>query len=335
LWHCHFCFTACGGGSSSTNTTTGGGTTTGGATSGDGTPTTTVIYDATKTFPVLNQTATLRIKVTEYHQNNDTTNYNLWDYKFSPTKDSYRIFLDNYDKNVSPLAVVTPEIFQQNAEEHIYTLDPRSVTPTRDERKVTELYHYPDPNSLASIRYESIESQQFDESVPPNIIGIKIKQEHEDLVTNQDLCSDIIVSKNEILFAAIGEGFWQIGDNLTIETSVSTPIVTCDEQDIPSIVGQAQVETITTSELTNYIPVLSFRGSDFNSVLEFSGNEVTTNSSNGAIVIASSDKAYLQFHTGFVASSDKTCLGGAVNDPNALCNTEDAVANNVPTIPEL
>ncbi len=294
-----------------------------------------MIYNQTMNYQVVDRNATITIKVTEFHQNSDDkTTYNLWDYNYSPTKETYRTFFDSYYKTISPPNVVTQEIFEQNSIERLVDLDRRfPFTGSLEKRKETITNFDPDP-SLSAINYDSIESRQFSDTTLSVLVGIKIRSEVEDLVTNQDYCSDDIVSKDEILIDSIGQGFWQIGDKITIELTSNTFAVLCDEQNIPRIAGPVTISAKAVDTLTKHLPQFSIRNSQFNNVLEFSGNQTTTNVLTGGAITSSIEKNYLQFYTGNVANASTDCIGD-INDPNALCTKTDEVANNLPTIPEL
>ena len=343
--------TACGGGGGDTSGgdtsggDTSGGDTSGGGTSGGGTsggdttsssPTTTVLLDQSKTYPALTSTITQHIKITETHLNNDGSHYDLWGYTFSPTKIDKRITFEGYESNNFP-ATQGQEFYTVLSEEEIYEYSPLPIVPTKNQRKTTIIGYSGGEAYLSAIRYDTLESLIFNNENPPKLINSRIKKEPELLQNGiqqgTSFCDDKHVSTGEIYFSATGSGFWQIGDSLTTSVQSIGPVIQCDDNNTPSIVGNYDLTTTATNTLTNHYSIFSIRGRDFHNVIEFTNHEITKASS-GEVVLESNSKTYMQYFTGRIAETETSCLGAA-SAANSICNSSDNVATNVPAIPEI
>ncbi len=299
-------------------------------------PTTKVLLSQSRTYPALTSSITQHIKITETRLNNDGSKYDLWAYSYSPTKIERRITFEGYESNNLP-ASEGQEFYSVLSEEEIYEYSPFPIIPTKNQRKKTIIAYVGGEAYLSGIVYDSLEALIFNNEIPPKLINSRIKKEPELLQNGiqqgTSFCDDKHVSTGEIYFSATGSGFWQIGDSVTTTVQNIGPVIQCDDNDIPSIVGSYDLTTVATNTLTNYHSIFRLRGRDFHNVIEFTDRQITKTSS-GEVVLETNSKTYLQHFTGRIAETETSCLGAA-NDSNSLCSSEDNVATNVPTIPEI
>lgn len=307
----------------------------GGGTDGGSTdsPSTKTLLDRTKTYPVLSQTLVEHLRITEKHQNSgQLINFNLWDYSYSPTNIEKTITFESYESNNSTSDVV----YRQLIAEDIYEYSPRPIVQSENSRKVTQIRYEGGDPYLSSINYDTKTGLQFNNETPPELINIKVKTEPELISAglqeaNRDFCSED-TSTGEIYYSITANGFWQIGDEFITQHDVSSPVVSCDENNSASIVGSADANTTSVDTLTKYHSVFSLRGRDFHNVIEF--NNLQTTRSSGQIAFQAKTKIYLQYFTGRIAEIETACFG-AIDAENVRCNTTEEVATNVPSIPEI
>lgn len=297
---------------------------------------TTTTYTYTRVYG--GQMATINATITESHKNDpNLASYRAWDYRNpavigndSSAEKVY--FLDKYrDPDETAYGQENQEGFDKTAVKKV-TYTHSDLSPVRSNQflKIKSEWITSQGTELSGVIHDKIHSQTFSSTNSSEIVAEELLHIVED-INYREPCDEEHVSLGE-LGRYISQGYWQVGDKLTISLDFHSPAFQCVDGEAQYL-GHANLTSISTSELIGPKSQVTLQGKSFNSVLHYATTEKLTSQDTGNTITDNTSSYYYQLHTGLVASEGTECL--ISESGKRYCADEREVATNLPTIPVL